>query len=193
MEGARQSYVRHMGRERSRVLGVRSADPVMSVIAPVGLASAAGTALLVDLGAQLGAAGTRTLADLVGEGPRLDELSPGRTGVAVIRAGHVDAVECFDLIARLSSRWPAVVVRVVDGTWGGPVVPVCPLYPGWLAPDSGEPSVWQAFPWSTRPPGPGPVLPNLRPTETRRMLAGGLPSRGRWLKTWERVWGLPWA
>lgn len=182
-----------MGRERFRVLGVRSADPVMSVVGPMGLAAAAGTALLVDLGDQLGSGKARTLADLSGDGPRLDELSPGRTGVAVVRAGASEVIRCAELIDRLATRWPAVVVRTVDGSWPGPVVPVRPLYPGWLAPNTVEPSVWQAMSWSSRPPGPGPVLPMLRAPEVRRMLQGGMPIKGRWLKTWERVWEMPWA
>jgi len=182
-----------MGRERFRVLGVRSSDPVMSVVGPMGLATAAGTALLVDLADQLGAGSVRTLADLAAQGPRLDELSPGRTGVAVIRAGRLEAADSIILIEQLAKRWPAVVVRVVEPGWPGPVVPVHPLYPGWLSPTTVEPAVWQSFPWSTRPPGPGPVLPRLRSSEVRRMVKGGLPTRGRWLKTWERVWEMPWA
>ena len=182
-----------MGRERFRLLGVRSDDPVLSVVGPVGLASAAGTALLIDLGTRLGTTGARTLTDLVHDGPRLDELSPGRPGVAVIRRGTIEIETCVPLVEKLATRWPAVVVRVDQDGWPGPVVPVHPLYPGWLAPETSGPAVWQSFPWSTRPPGPGPVLPRLRTSEIRRMLGGGQPTSGRGFSTWQRVWELPWA
>lgn len=181
-----------MGGERFRVLGVRSTDPVMSVVGSVGLAASAGTALLVDMGNQLGGGSGRTLADLVGDGPRIDELSPGRTGVAVIRSGPVDLDSAAILVDKLASRWPAVVVRV-GAYWPGAVVPVEPLYPGCLSPPAGLPAVWQSFPWSSKAPGPGPILPRLRSGEVRRVLLGGLPSPGRWLRAWDRVWELPWA
>ncbi len=186
-------YVRRMGRERSRVLAVRSVDPVMSVLGPVGLAASSGTALVVDFNDQMGRSSSRSLADLVTEGPRLAELSPGRKGVAILRAGGVGVAEAHPIVERLAVHWPAVVVREpVDG-WPGPVVPVQLMYPGCLYPTSTEPSVWQSLGLGARPPGPGPILPPLNPAQVRRVLNGSLPTRGRWLTTWERVWELPWA
>lgn len=180
-----------MGGERPRVLAVSSTDPVMSVVGPIGLAAATGTALLIDMANQMGGA-QRTLSDLMADGPRLDELSPGRKGVAVLRAGYL-TTETLAFIDQLATRWPAVVVRPGPEGWSGPTVPLRPLYPGWLAQATTEAAVWQQLPSSPRPPGPGPVLPVLRPGVVRRVLSGGMPDQGKWLKVWERVWELPWA
>ena len=185
-------YVRRMGRERARLLAVRSVDPVTSVLGAIGLAASAGTALVIDFRDELGGSG-RSLADLMAEGPRLDELSPGRGGVAVLRVGGGEVGEAQSMVERLSMHWPAVVVREPPRDWSGAVVPVRPLYPGWLFPEGSGPSVWQSFSLGTRTPGPGPVLPPLRSWQVRRVLAGGLPVNGKWMKVWERVWGLPWA
>jgi hypothetical protein len=188
-----RSYVRGMGRERGRVLAVVAEDPVMSVLAPVALAAAAGTALLMDMGDVLGAAGRRTLADMAAEGPTGRETMPDRKGVAVVRGGGLGTAEAADLLERLSFGWPAVVVRVTGGDWPGARVPVVPLYPGVLAPRMGGPCVWQRVRGGPDAPGPGPVMPPVGTANVRRVLAGGLPLPGRWLRSWGVVWGLPWA
>jgi hypothetical protein len=174
------------------VLAVRSVDPVMSLLGPIGLAASLGTALVVD--ASAGARrGTRTLADIARDGPRLDELSPGRAGVAVIASGDLAAPEIEAVVGRLATRWPAVAVRIGGLEWDGPTVPLRPLYPGALAPEPAGAAVWQPVAGGSRPPGPGPVLPRLRPSLVRRVLAGAAPNNGRWVRSWRQVWELPWA
>ena len=59
-------------------------DGVLGAVAPLGLAAAAGTALVVDLdpgGPRY--PGPATLADLVADGPRRGDLSPSRRGVSI--------------------------------------------------------------------------------------------------------------
>lgn len=176
------------------MLGVRSPDLILSVVAPIGLAAAAGTALVVDLAAELAAATTRSLADIRADGPTLAEISPGRGGVALIAGGGIDRTDTAELIKRLSSRWPAIVVRVDGDGWDFPVVPVLPLFPGRLAPvPDGLSAVWQPVGTGASPPGPGPVLPRLRPGALRRILGGHLPRRSRWVAAWASVWEMPWA
>ena len=182
-----------VGKGRGTVLAVRSVDPVLSVVGPLGLAAAAGTALVVDLIGDLHLGGGRTLAHIDVDGPRLDELSPGRSGVAVIGAGSIGSGRAAELIADLGTRWPALVVRVDGGVWDGPTVPLVPLYPGWLAANTEAASVWQPVGTSRRPPAPGPVLPVLRSSLVRRLLSGRLPGRSRWVRAWSNVWDLPWA
>lgn len=123
----------------------------------------------------------------------MHELGPARSGVALISAGPVDVVAGFALIERLAANWPAVVVRCSEGDWPGPTVPLRPLLPGMLAPTEDIPAVWQTVIGGVRPPGPGPVLPRLGAWSARNLLSGRLPTRGRWLRVWEKVWGLPWA
>lgn len=178
---------------RFRVLAVTAPDPVMSVLAPVGLASAAGTALVIDLVRARPGAGRRTLSDVVTEGPRLDEISPGRSGVASIGAGSLGASETLEAAQMLASRWPAVVVRVPGGSWPGPVVPVHVLYGSDLTTWDQGPAVWQPLAGGGRPPGPGPILPSVGPRLVRHVLNGWMPRSGRWVTAWGRVWGIPWA
>ena len=182
-----------VGRGSARVLAVTSTDPVLSLLAPIGLAASAGTALVVDMAGGLCIPPGRTLADIADEGHRLDELSPGRAGVAFVTSGLITVTEAVELVDRLATRWPAVVVRVGDEPWPGPTVPVRALYPGWLAPTTETAAVWQPMAISSGPPGPGPVLPRLSRSVCQRILAGGLPSKSRWVRAWRQVWGLPWA
>jgi hypothetical protein len=180
------------GGERSRVLAVNSIDPVMSLLSAVGLAAARGSALLIDTGNHL-ARGGRTLADLADDGPRLDELSPGRSGVAVLGSGQLPASDIRVVAEHLATRWPGVVIRVWRLDWEGPTVPVVPLYPGVMAFEHAGAAVWQPLPSGPPARGPGPVLPRLPAALVRRVLRGGHPGNGRWVRAWQQAWELPWA
>lgn len=182
-----------VGKGRHPILGVWSPDPILSTVAPIGLAASVGTALVVDMvGSSAG--GRRTLADLVADGPALSELSPGRPGIAMLPAGDVDGESALALIERLRSHWPAVVVRVNDSRAPIASVPVIPLFPGRLSPVRvPQHGVWQPVAGGADPPGPGPVLPRLRAGLVRGILAGRLPRRSRWIDAWRVVWEMPWA
>lgn len=173
-----------------RALGVESPDPVLELFAALGLAAAVGTALVVDFGRRQ-ITTRRTLADLVLEGPTLDELSPARAGVALLAAGAVESGPGLEMIAKLAGRWPAVVVK--SSPAGLPTVPVRSLLPGLLAELESLPAVWQSTPLGPRPPGPGPVLPPIGSRMARGLLLGRAPRQGRWLRVWSRVWEMPWA
>lgn len=176
-----------------RVLAVTAPDPVMSLLAPVGLASSAGTALMIDLVRDRPDGRRRTLFDVLREGPRLDEISPGRSGVATIGAGTLAVSETLEAAQMLASRWPAVVVRVPSADWPGPIVPVHVLYGGELTTWDQGPAVWQPLAEGDRPPGPGPVLPRIGPGLVRQIIKGWKPRSGRWTRAWSRVWEIPWA
>ena len=178
---------------RRGALGVESPDPALSLFGALGLGAAAGTALVIDLTVGCPIGTVRTLADLVEDGPSLDELSPTRTGVALIAGGAIGVEEGLPVIERLAANWPAVVIRCDSGGWPGPTVPVRPLWPGLLAPTEPYPAVWQSLAGGIRPPGPGPVLPRLTARKARGLLAGRMPGRGRWLEVWKTVWRMPWA
>lgn len=182
-----------VGKGRHSILGARSIDPVLSFVAPIGLAAAAGTGLVVDL-VSIPKPGVRTLREISADGPSLTELSPGRRGVAFLHGGDVAGPEAVETIERLATRWPAVTVRVSGSDWPFPVVPVIPLYPGPFLAQSEPAGVWQPVGSSQgKPLGPGPLLPRLRPVVIRRLLAGQLPRRSKWLDAWRPVWDMPWA
>lgn len=171
-------------------------DSVLSVVAPLGLAAASpqDPVLMVDLD-RAGPAypGERTLADLVGEGPRRRELQPERRGVAVLGNGGVSGEEALSTVELMAEVWPAVVLRAPPGLrlpW--PVLPVVPLLPGLLATEGGRAAVWQATTRLDRPPGPGPLLPPLNRATITALLSLRVKPTGRWVQAWRQVWELPW-
>jgi hypothetical protein len=178
---------------RFGVLGVESADPVLSLVSALGLGQVAGTALVIDLCRDLTLRADRSLADISADGPSIGELSPGRSGVALISAGSLEVSESLPVISALATTWPAVVVRCPPGVWDGPTVPVRALLPGLLRPVVETPAVWQPLLPGSRPSGPGPLLPVLRGGLVRRLLSGRATGRARWVRAWAPVWQMPWA
>lgn len=175
------------------VLAIESPDPVLSVLAPIGLAASIETALVIDVAGGLRVQSDRTLADLIENGPTRSELSPGRSGVALLSGHSVDPVPAMIAIEELAVSWPAIVLRCRPGQMPVPTVPVRALLPGHLLTPDETPSVWQPVGAKARPPGPGPVLPRLSSSLVRRLLSGRLPGRSRWVASWRPIWDMPWA
>ncbi len=169
-------------------------DGVLGAVAPLALACAAGTALVVDLDPHGPIYPGRTLADLVDDGPTRADLRPQRSGVAVLSNGGIDRDAARDLIDALIVGWPQVVFRLPS--WPAPerredVVPVLPLSP-FVGPIVG-PAVYQRSVWRMAPPGPGLVLPRPAGATVRALAAGSMPGPSRWIRAWRRVWEAPWA
>jgi hypothetical protein len=171
-------------------------DGLLSAIAPLGLAAAAGTALVVDLDpAGPRYPGTATLADLVADGPRRSDLTPSRSGIAVLPNGGVTIHDSGEVIRALMAGWPEIVLRVdMPASAGGlaPVVPVRPLLPGFMKPGGEGPSVYQDCGFGVTAPGSGPVLPPPGARLLKGMLEGVVAGGSRWVRAWKRVWGWPW-
>lgn len=185
---------------RYRVLGIRCAvDPVLHGLAPLGLASAQGTALVVDLDDEAPSyPGSTSLAKLVVSQPRLSDLRPLRPGVAVLPNGSVHPREAEDVIEALVAGWPAVVLRfgaaqgLPPALLNVPVVPVAPLLPGFLHPSLAGAAVYQSLFPGPPPRLRGVVLPPLGRSHIQGMLTGAaLPPR-RWVRAWEQVWEASW-
>jgi hypothetical protein len=181
-----------MGSRRRQILAVHAEDPVLSWIGPIGLALAAETALIVDVRTRH-LPGTRTLAQIMVEGPSLLDLSPGRRGVATIAAGSMGSDELARAVEVLAGRWPALVVRSDGRLWPGPTVPYRAILPGFLRPSEPIPSVWQPAIGVSVPSLPGPVLPRLGRRPVMAMLDGKLPLARRWVDSWRAIWEMPWA
>lgn len=179
------------GNGRHHVIAVNSSDSVLSLVASLGMGFAVGTALVIDDSKQLET--ERTLVDFAEEGPRLADLSPGRTGVAVLSTGRLDDGDALDIVMKLARRWPAVVVREGSESWPLPTVPFEPIIAGRLAPVSKAPlAVWQPTSHSSTAPGPGPVMPRMSKSEFRDLLDGRSPRRGRWVRSLRPLWEMPW-
>ena len=168
-------------------------DALLGIVAPVALAAAAGTALVVDLDPEGPAyPGPGSLAGLVEEGPRLTDLRPERRGVALLSNGGVDFDAARDVIDALAKGWPAVVLRMPPVRLDpiAAVVPVLPVTP--LTVRSG-PAVYQRGPWPAPEKLDGVVLPRPRAATIGALLAGRQPGPSRWMRAWKPVWGMPWA
>ena len=169
---------------------------MLSVLAPMGLAAAAdGPALLLDLDPTgPGYPSTRSLADLVADGPTRAELTPGREGMALLRNGGIGWSDAVVMVERLALSWSSLILRVGVGESGlpWPVIPVFPLLPGFLTVTESRAAVWQASDRGQIAPGPGPVLPPLSRREIRSLLETHSMPRGRWVRAWHQVWELPW-
>lgn len=196
LRGGAGAYVAGMNGHglHPRLVGVRTfGDEVLAAIAPLGLALAAGRALVVDADPHaVPYPGERTVRSIADEGPTRAEIRPDRGGIAVLPAGGADRDQISRVIGLLGEAWPLVVVRVGEVDQGIPVVPVRPLWPGFLAPLGQRASVWQRVRGGGAPPGPGPVLPIPPPSTVAALLSARRPLHSRWVRAWRRVWELPW-
>jgi hypothetical protein len=171
-------------------------DGVLGIVAPLALAAAAGTALVIDLD-PMGPSypGSGSLAELVEQGPRLDDLRPSRAGVAVLPNGGIDAASAREVIAAMARGWPRLVLRLPPGAEPatGPAVPVVPLLPGGMTPLPDRPAVFQQVGWHLKAPGPGVTMKTPPRATVAALLEGRLPFRSRWVRSWRRVWEMRWV
>ncbi|MCB2223367.1 MAG: hypothetical protein KQH83_04240 [Actinobacteria bacterium] len=174
-------------------------DGLLGALAPLGLAAAApAPALVVDLdegGPRY--PGDASLADLVADSPRLDDLRPSAAGTAVLRNGGVSASDAAEVVEAMAGGWPYLVLRVpprrrVEVTV--PVVPVRMLLPGgWFEPVS-RPAVHQATAARMPAAANGIRLPVPSRGTVGALLRGQAPPRwDRWIRAWRRVWEAPWG
>ena len=168
-------------------------DGTLGAIAPLALACAAGTALVIDLDPHGPRYPGRSLAEIVGDGPTRRELEPQRRGVALLPNGGIDPAEASTVVEALIAGWPDVVLRLPANdhdALGIPTVVVVPLSPLVVPPT--RPAVYQRSLWRMDPPGPGIVLPRPAAATVRALARGGEPGPSRWIRSWARVWELPW-
>jgi hypothetical protein len=170
---------------------------LLGVVAPLALAAAQRTALVLDLDPEGPRyPGEGSLARLASAGPRRADLIPDRSGVAVLRNGGVDYDAGREVVEAFAERWPSVVLRLPacrrpDVPFA--IVPVLALVPGDLAERSERVAVWQRCGWRAKAPGPGPVLPRPRKSTVHALLSGRRPARDRWVRSWRKVWETPWT
>ena len=169
-------------------------DGVLAIVAPLALAAAVETALVIDLDPDGPSyPGTSSLAQLVESGPRLSDLQPTAKGTAVLRNGGIRAEDAAEVVAALVAGWPNVVLRVNVEVEKTPAVPVIPLLPGGYTERWHRRAVYQQMGWHEEAPGPGLTLPTPSRSCVRSLLEGKQPVRSRWLAGWGKVWGMQWG
>lgn len=171
-------------------------DGVLGTVAPLALAAAAGTALVVDVDPDGPSyPGTGSLAQLVESGPRLSDLRPAASGVAVLRNGGVALEDAAEVLTALAAGWPNVVFRspMCRSLPEVPTVPVVPLLPGRMTRRHERAAVYQQMGWHEQAPGPIVTLATPSRSTVTALLEGRMPSRNRWVQAWRQVWELPWA
>lgn len=166
-------------------------DGLLSVVAPLGCAAAAGTALAIDLDPLgLPLPGRRSLRDLVEEGPTATELSPKRSGAASLPNGGISAADAAAVVDALCRSWPNVVLRLAsesDVPSDVLGVAVRPLMRGVAASDA-FPTLFQPLGLDDGVDGAhGSRLPRL-PGRTAKALFAGRTARGAWIRAWGMVW-----
>ena len=166
-------------------------DLILSIVAPLGLAAHAGTALVVDLdesGTVL--ASEDDLASLVRRGPTEAQLTPRRSGVAVLANGGVGVSEASDVIAALAQRWPNLVLRCApDAAASHFAVGIVPVLPEpFSVPVEGD-VVYQRTSFGGEAKSGAAVLPVPRPSTVRALLSGRMPARrDRWIRSLGQIW-----
>ena len=176
-------------------------DGVLGAIGPLALAATQPTALVVDLdpaGPRYGSA--RSLRELVEEGPRASDLSPPRSGIAVLANGGIGLEDSRKIVDLLMRGWPAAVLRLAPEAPDdvpAPIVPVHLLIPGRLFPPQGR-GVYQPVTAAgnrdqRRLASTGAlVLPAAPRRVVRAFLEGSQPAASRWVAAWRRVWVAAW-
>lgn len=171
-----------------RVLAVRSTDPILHHIAPLGLAASAGRCLVVDLDGSAPAYSNHTLRDLVDDGLRAVDLEAG-PGVAVLGNGGITFSDAAPTIDRLLEVWGRVVVRDGDAPHPFRVLRVEPMLPDPFGPERVD--VVQATERGQTWAG-SHVLPPLRRQQIRSILHGSIEPAWRWVRSWRPVWSRSW-
>lgn len=169
-------------------------DRVLGRLGGLALALAAGGGLVVALDAPA-IPGRASLASLVEDGPTRRDLTPHRRGVAYLPGGG-DVAGADAVLEALVDGWPATVLvhgdRRRPRSRFGPVVPVRLAVPPALGTAVDGPAVHQRCAWPAPRDLPGVVLPRPLPGELPRLAAFEIPTFGRWVRAWRRVWRFPW-
>lgn len=172
-------------------IAVQTSPPgLLAAVAPLGLAGAHETVLVIDLDPSgVSLPGRRTLRDLVEASPTAADLRPRRRGTACLPNGNIDPDSAKDVVEALVAGWPATVVRVPEesGGLGAPGVGVRAVLPGVRPPVAFLP-VFQPTGIAPVPPGLGGLLlPRLTGRVAKALLAG-VAIRNRWTRAWSEVW-----
>jgi hypothetical protein len=168
-----------------------SNDGVLGVVAPIGMAAAKGTCLVVDLVADSHREGV-SLASIVSEGPRKSHLEPQHSGVSFLHNGGVDLPEAAEVLEALCSSWPNVLVSIADRSVAFELAPAVEVQAILIGPFV-APLLSDAVLQPVGLGGPpkrhdGHVLAPLSARTVRSILTGIVNPGSRWVRSWLPVW-----
>jgi hypothetical protein len=169
-------------------------DYTLATIAALTLASTRSTALVIDLDSrQHRWCDGQSLRYLIDEGPTGIDLRPLRSGVALVGNGGVEPYEASEVLEALIAGWKDVILVLPhDLEVPVPVVPVRPHADPTLLVPFARPAVYVKSGWTGPTATPGPIVRRPSGAAVQRLMGGGLPVPGRWIRDWSAVWGMPW-
>jgi len=166
-------------------------DGVLGVVAPIGMAAAVGTCLVIDL-CEGDLAGGVTLAKLVRDGPSSEQLRPQRRGVSFLRNGGISPEDASEVVHALCGNWPNVVLKVGrsdEALADAAVITVRAILSGPFVTEPEVGAVLQPTGLGVTPKNHhGHVLSRLGARTVRTVLAGEVNQRSPWVKSWRPVW-----
>lgn len=166
-------------------------DHLLSVIAPIGLATTRKSALVIDLdpgGPPF--PGGFTLAELVRDGPTETQLSPSDRSIAVLGNGGVSTADASEVVEALVARWPNVVLRCSPSQPApDTAVSLVPLLPPPFRSRPTARTVYQRTGFRTDAPSESLVLPRPRRSTVEALMGlRRMPRRSAWLRQLARIW-----
>ena len=168
-------------------------DAALDILIPLGLATAAGTGLVIDLDPSGPSVGDQpTLADLTAAGPTRAQLDPTAGAVGFLANGGVDAERASAVIGAFASRWPHVILRCPPrAPHPEGALTVLPLLPEPFGPRGHGAVLYQRCSFSPRDKPDGVVLPAPRRGTVDALLSWRRPANRRdpWLRALADVWG----
>jgi hypothetical protein len=169
-------------------------DYTLATIAALTLASTRSTALVIDLDSrQHRWCDGQSLRCLIEEGPTGSDLHPVRSGVALVGNGGIEPYEASEVLEALIAGWEDVILVLPhDLEVPVPIVPVRPHADPTLLVPFTRPAVYVKSGWTGPTATPGPIVRRPRAAAIQRLMGGGLPVPGRWIRDWSAVWGMPW-
>ncbi len=168
-------------------------DIVLGIVAPLGLAVHAGTALVVDLDpGNVAFHSEDDLASLVRRGPTEAQLQPKRRGVAVLSNGGVTVSEASEVVSALAQRWPNLVLRCApEASSARHAIGIVPILPDPFAVAAHGDVVYQRTNFGGEAAPGAVVLPVPRRSTIGALLSGHTPvRRDRWIGSLSAVWAM---
>lgn len=164
-------------------------DYLLSVLAPLALASSRRSCLVVDLDADGPPhPAPFTLSDLVADGPTAQQLAPAVGPPRLLPNGGVMPNDAADVVGALVAHWPNVVLRCPPSQSApADAVQLVPLLPSTVQVHDG-PIVFQDIGLGVDPPSGATTIRRPRRATVEALANHRVPVRSRWVRDLATIW-----